>query len=70
VALTVTLLQVPLKGSFLALSLGALLFILAATSLGLLMSTFVRSQVAAIFGTAILCLIPLVNFPALSPSPR
>jgi len=65
VALTVTLLQVPLKGSFLALSLGALLFILAATSLGLLMSTFVRSQVAAIFGTAILCLIPSVNFSGL-----
>lgn len=62
VALTVTLLQVPLKGSFLALSLGALLFILAATGLGLLMSTFVRSQVAAIFGTAIVCLIPSVNF--------
>ncbi|WP_439672970.1 ribosome-associated ATPase/putative transporter RbbA (plasmid) [Cupriavidus necator] len=65
VVLTVTLLQVPLKGSFLALSLGALLFILAATSLGLLMSTFVRSQVAAIFGTAILCLIPSVNFSGL-----
>ncbi|AOY96460.1 multidrug ABC transporter ATP-binding protein [Cupriavidus sp. USMAA2-4] len=65
VALTITVLGVPLKGSFLALSLGALLFILAATSLGLLVSTFVRSQVAAIFGTAILCLIPSVNFSGL-----
>jgi len=65
VALTVTLLQVPLKGSFLALSLGALLFILASTGLGLMMSTFVRSQVAAIFGAAILCLIPSVNFSGL-----
>ncbi|PVX61150.1 ribosome-associated ATPase/putative transporter RbbA [Paraburkholderia unamae] len=65
VALTVTVLRVPLKGSFVALSIGALLFVLAATGLGLLVSTFVRSQVAAIFGTAILCLIPSVNFSGL-----
>ncbi|MBB1635275.1 ribosome-associated ATPase/putative transporter RbbA [Cupriavidus sp. UME77] len=65
VALAIVLLQVPLKGSFLALSIGAVLFVLAATALGLLMSTFVRSQVAAIFGTAILCLIPSVNFSGL-----
>ena len=36
-----------------------------ATGLGLLVSTFVRSQVAAIFGTAILSLIPSVNFSGL-----
>jgi ribosome-dependent ATPase len=65
VLLTVLLLGVPLKGSFLALSLGALLFICAVTALGLLISAFVRSQVAAIFGTAILCLIPSVNFSGL-----
>lgn len=65
VLLTILVLDVPLKGSFLALSLGALLFICAATALGLLISAFVRSQVAAIFGTAILCLIPSVNFSGL-----
>ncbi|ANY14956.1 ribosome-associated ATPase/putative transporter RbbA [Bordetella pseudohinzii] len=65
VFLCIVLLRVPLRGSFLGLSLGALLFVLAATALGLLMSTFVRSQVAAIFGTAILCLIPSVNFSGL-----
>ncbi|MCA1955358.1 ribosome-associated ATPase/putative transporter RbbA [Zymomonas sp.] len=65
VVLSVTILGVPLKGSFLALSLGALLYNLAATGLGLLISTFVSSQVAAIFGTAILCLIPAVNFSGL-----
>lgn len=65
VVLSVTLLGVPLKGSFLALTLGALLYNLAATGLGLLISTFVSSQVAAIFGTAILCLIPAVNFSGL-----
>ena len=65
VLLTILVLGVPLKGSFLALSLGALLFIFAVTALGLLISAFVRSQVAAIFGTAILCLIPAVNFSGL-----
>ena len=65
VFLSIVLLGVPLRGSFLSLSFGALLFVLAATALGLLMSTFVRSQVAAIFGTAILCLIPSVNFSGL-----
>ncbi|WP_042270578.1 ribosome-associated ATPase/putative transporter RbbA [Paraburkholderia heleia] len=65
VLLTVSVLRVPLKGSLIALSLGALLFVFATTALGLLVSTFVRSQVAAIFGTAILCLIPSVNFSGL-----
>lgn len=65
VALTVGVLDVPLKGSFAALTIGALLFIFASTGLGLLVSVFVRSQVAAIFGTAILCLIPAVNFSGL-----
>lgn len=59
------LMGVPLKGSFLALSLGALLYAWAITAFGLLMSTFVRSQVAAIFGTGIVCLILAVSFSGL-----
>ena len=62
VGLAIFLLGVPLKGSFIALSVGALFFVFAVTALGLLISTMVGSQVAAIFGTAILCLIPSVNF--------
>jgi ribosome-dependent ATPase len=65
VLMAVLVLGVPLKGSFLALSVGALLFVLAVTGLGLLISAVVSSQVAAIFGTAILCLIPSVNFSGL-----
>jgi len=65
VLIAILVLGVPLKGAFLALSLGALLFILAVTALGLMISTLVSSQVAAIFGTAILCLIPSVNFSGL-----
>jgi ribosome-dependent ATPase len=56
---------VPLHGSLLALVLGGLLYELAATSLGLMISCFVRSQVAAIFATALICLIPSVNFSGL-----
>jgi len=56
------LLDVPVKGSFLALSTGALLYAVCATAMGLLMSSFMRSQVAAIFGTAIATLLPASQF--------
>ncbi len=56
------LFQVPLKGSLLGLSLGALLFLVASTGLGLLMSTFMSTQIAAIFGTAIASVIPTILF--------
>nr|WP_295079102.1 ribosome-associated ATPase/putative transporter RbbA [uncultured Roseateles sp.] len=65
VFLSVTLLGVPLKGSFVALSLGALCFVFAATALGLLVSAFFKSQVGATFATAIICLIPSINFSGL-----
>jgi ribosome-dependent ATPase len=61
----ILILDVPLKGSFLGLTLGALVYVVAGTALGLLISTFVGSQVAAIFGTAIICMIPGVNFSGL-----
>jgi ribosome-dependent ATPase len=64
-ALAVSLFGVPLKGSFLALAAAALLYVIAATALGLLMSAFVRSQVAALFGTALLTLLPAVQFSGL-----
>ncbi len=54
--------RVPITGSHLALALGAVLFIGAATAFGLVVSTFVKSQIAAIFGTAIIVSIPTVNF--------
>ncbi|MAJ64849.1 MAG: multidrug ABC transporter ATP-binding protein [Alphaproteobacteria bacterium] len=60
--MAVTLFAVPLKGSFLTLSLGALLYVTAATSMGLLISTFMKSQIAAIFGTAVLSLLPAISF--------
>jgi len=53
---------VPLKGSFLALTLGALLYVTATTGLGLLVSTFTRTQIAALFGAAVLTMLPTVQF--------
>lgn len=60
--LAVTLFGVPLKGSFLAQSLGALVYVICATALGLLISSFMKSQIAAIFGTAILTILPATQF--------
>jgi ribosome-dependent ATPase len=60
--LAVTLFGVPLKGSFAAMSAGALLYVVSATAMGLLMSSFMRSQVAAVFGTAIVTLIPATQY--------
>lgn len=57
--------KVPLKGSFTAMSFGALLLIYVSTGLGLLVSSFVRSQVAALFVTAIATLIPTINYSGL-----
>jgi ribosome-dependent ATPase len=64
-ALTVTVFGVPLKGSFGALAVGALLYVSAATAVGLLISTFTRSQIAALFGTAVLTILPTTQFSGL-----
>ena len=62
VALAVFLFGVPVKGDFLVLSLGALLYVTATTGLGLLISSFTRTQIAALFGTAIATTVPAVMF--------
>lgn len=62
VVLMLTVFGIGMPGSFLALVLGALFFTTAATAFGLVVSTFVRSQIAAIFATAIIVMIPTINF--------
>jgi ribosome-dependent ATPase len=54
--------QVPLKGSFTALLLGVLIYVTAMTGYGMLISTFARTQIAALFGTAILTILPATQF--------
>ena len=55
----------PLKGSFTTLVLGALLYVTATTGIGMLISSFTRSQIAALFGTAILTILPAAQFPGM-----
>ncbi|UCV27429.1 ribosome-associated ATPase/putative transporter RbbA [Ferribacterium limneticum] len=62
----VLLFGVPVKGSFLAMTLGALLYVTATTGLGLLMSIFTKTQIAALFGTAIVTMLPTVQFSGLT----
>jgi ribosome-dependent ATPase len=65
VALALTAFQVSMNGSFLAMSLGALLYVLSATAFGLLASVFMRSQVSALFATAIGTILPAIQFSGL-----
>ena len=60
--LAVTVLGVPLHGSLVALTLGALVFTTFATGFGLFASAFTRSQVAAMFSTMLFTIIPAVQF--------
>jgi ribosome-dependent ATPase len=62
VAVAVWLFGVPVKGSFWALALAALLYVIASTAMGMVISTFMRSQIAALFATALLTLIPATQF--------
>ncbi len=62
VAIAVLVFGVPIKGSFLALTVGALLYVIATTGLGLLVSAFTRTQIAALFGTAIATMLPATQF--------
>jgi ribosome-dependent ATPase len=63
--LAVFLFGVPIKGSLLALVIGTLIYVTVSTGLGLLFSTFTRSQIAALFLTMIGTMIPTAQFSGL-----
>ena len=60
--IAVTVFRVPVTGSLAAMTVGALLYVTATTGIGLLMSAFTRTQIAALAGTAIVTLLAAVNF--------
>ncbi|MFH1806419.1 MAG: ribosome-associated ATPase/putative transporter RbbA [Pseudomonadota bacterium] len=62
VLLALLVFGVTVKGSFWALLAGAFLYVIATTGVGLLISSFVKTQIAALFGTAILTIVPSVLF--------
>jgi len=53
--------DVPPKGPFWVLLLGTLIYVIATTGFGALVSSFTRSQVAAVFATTILTMTPAIN---------
>jgi ribosome-dependent ATPase len=57
--------DVPLKGSFLTLLIGTIVYVISTTGFGQLISSFTRTQVAAVFATAILSIVTAVNFSGL-----
>jgi ribosome-dependent ATPase len=57
--------RVPIKGSFLMLMICTLLYVTATTGIGMVTSTFTSSQVAAVFITAILTIVPTIQFSGL-----
>ena len=66
VLLAVYVFDVEIKGSLLTLTFGALLFVTATTALGQVMSTFASTQIAALAATAILTILPTVQFSGLT----
>jgi len=59
------LFQVPLKGSFIALLVGVLVYVSATTAYGMVISSFASTQIAALFGASILTFLPASQFSAM-----
>ena len=62
VTLALIVFGVPIKGSFLFLTLCTLVYIIVTTGIGMATSTFTSTQVAAVFVTAILTIQPSIQF--------
>ena len=61
-AMALMVFRVPLRGSFPTLLLATLIYVVATTAYGMLISAFARTQIAALFGTAILTVLPASMF--------
>ncbi|WP_288081454.1 ribosome-associated ATPase/putative transporter RbbA [Pseudomonas sp.] len=64
--LAVTVLDVPMKGSFATLALATLVFLVISTGMGLVASAVTRSQIAAMFAALIGTLVPATQFAGLT----
>ena len=64
-AMSVFLFGVPFHGNLPSLTLAALLYVLSTTAIGLLVSVFISSQVAALFATALFTIIPGAQYSGL-----
>ncbi|MBR0782155.1 ribosome-associated ATPase/putative transporter RbbA [Bradyrhizobium iriomotense] len=64
-AFAVFVFRVPFTGSFVAFTSAALLYVIITTAMGLVISSFMTSQIAAIFATALLTMIPATQYSGL-----
>jgi len=60
--LAVTLFDVAMKGDFWTAAAGAVLYVICTTGIGLFVSTMTRTQVAALFATAVLTTVPAAHY--------
>jgi ribosome-dependent ATPase len=65
VVLATLVFGVSIKGSFLVLTLCTFVYVIATTGVGMVTSTFTKTQVAAVFITAILTIQPTIQFAGL-----
>jgi len=63
--LALTVFDVPIKGSALILAACTLVYVMATTGIGQLISTFTSSQVAAVFVTTVVTILPTIQFSGL-----
>ena len=64
-AFAIFVFDVPFTGSFATLSAAAFLYVIVATAMGLVLSTFLNSQIAAIFATALVTMLPASQYSGL-----
>jgi ribosome-dependent ATPase len=60
--IAIVIIGVPIKGSFMGLTIGAFLLVCTATGFGLWISSMMKTQVSAVFATAVAAMIPALNF--------
>jgi ribosome-dependent ATPase len=65
VLLAITLFAVPVKGNFPILFIAAFFYCIISTGMGLLISSFMKSQIAVMFVTMIITILPAIQFSGL-----
>lgn len=60
--MSITLFGVPIKGSYLTLTIATIPYVIFSTGFGLFVSSFTRSQIAALFMTMLGTMIPVMQF--------
>jgi len=65
IGMALVIFDIPIKGSFLMLTACTVLYVIVTTGIGMAISSFTSSQVAAVFITAIVTVLPSIQFSGL-----